>query len=73
MMHKVTLPSAAWFGDRTVEIAFPSTWDVTVVGRKEVPALSTGEMRERLRRPFGTPPRPSWPAGGGGRRSSSTT
>jgi nickel-dependent lactate racemase len=56
MMHKVTLPSAAWFGDRTVEIAFPSTWDVTVVGRKEVPALSTGEMMERLRHPFGTPP-----------------
>jgi lactate racemase len=56
MMHKVTLLSAAWFGDHPVEIAFPSSRDVTVVGRKEVPALSAEEMRGRLRRPYGTPP-----------------
>jgi nickel-dependent lactate racemase len=55
-MRKVPLLSGAWFGDHTIEIAFPSAWDVTVVGRKEVRALSEGEMRERLRRPFGTPP-----------------
>jgi nickel-dependent lactate racemase len=53
----VSLRVAGWFGERDIELAFPSTWEVTErrMAGHDKPALTDEEMRAALRNPFGTP------------------
>lgn len=54
-MTTVEVTTGAWFGDRRTALTFPPSWDVRVVGRSPGPPLGPDAMRERLRRPIGTP------------------
>ena len=53
----VRLRVAGWFDERDIELAFPSTWEVTEcrMAGHDKPALTDEQMREALRNPFGTP------------------
>jgi nickel-dependent lactate racemase len=55
--QKVNLRVAGWFGERDIDLAFPSTWEVTEcrMAGHDKPALTDEEMRIALRNPFGTP------------------
>ena len=55
--QKVSMRVAGWFGERDIELAFPSTWEVTErrMAGHDRPALTDQEMRTALRNPFGTP------------------
>ena len=53
----VSLHVSGWFGEREIELAFPDTWEVmeSRMAGHDKPALTDEEMREALRKPFGTP------------------
>lgn len=55
--QKVTLRVGAWFGEKEIELAFPSNWEVTEchMGGHNKPALTDDEMRAALQNPIGTP------------------
>jgi lactate racemase len=54
-LKEVELLSAAWYGDKPITINFPSSWDVVVVGEKNIPALTDNQIRERINTPIGSP------------------
>lgn len=49
----VRLRVAGWFDERDIELAFPSTWEVTEcrMAGHDKPALTDEQMREALRNP----------------------
>ena len=55
--QKVRLRVAAWFGEREIDLAFPSDWEVTErrMAGHDRPALTDDQMRAALRNPIGTP------------------
>jgi len=55
--RKVSLRVGAWFGEREIEIAFPSNWDVVEcrMAGHDKPALTDDEMRAALQNPIGSP------------------
>lgn len=54
-MSEVLLRTKAWFGDETLAIDFPPSWNIVEVGPQDQPALTVEAMREALSRPIGTP------------------
>lgn len=54
-MSEVLLRTKAWFGDETLAIDFPPSWNIVEVGPQDQRALTTDAMREALSRPIGTP------------------
>ncbi len=54
--QKVSLRVAAWFGERDIELAFPSNWEVIEnrMAGHDKPALSDDQMRAALHNPIGT-------------------
>ena len=54
---KVSLRVAGWFGEREIELAFPSNWEVTErrMAGHDKPALTDDQMRAALQNPIGTP------------------
>jgi lactate racemase len=54
--NKVVLRTAAWYGDRRLELEFPSTWDVTVLWPHTEDPLSDEQIQEALDKPVGLPP-----------------
>lgn len=54
-LKEVELLSAAWYGDKSITITFPSSWDVVVAGEKNIPALTDDQIRERIDYPIGSP------------------
>ncbi|MGB6120633.1 MAG: lactate racemase domain-containing protein [Bacteroidota bacterium] len=54
-MKLVQLRSAAWYGDRPLEISFPDNWDVELVEGKRLPPLSLAEMESSIQKPVGSP------------------
>jgi nickel-dependent lactate racemase len=46
--------TGAWYGEQTLDLHFPSDWNVTVLWPQTPPALS--DIVERLERPVGQPP-----------------
>lgn len=54
---KVSLRVAGWFGERNIELDFPSSWEVTErrMAGHDRPALTDGQMRAALQNPIGTP------------------
>jgi nickel-dependent lactate racemase len=55
--QKVRLRVAAWIGERDIELAFPSNWEVTErrMAGHDKPALTDDQMRTALHNPIGTP------------------
>ena len=55
--QKVSLRVAAWFGEREIELAFPSSWEVIErrMAGHDKPALTDDEMRAALQNPIGSP------------------
>ena len=55
--QNVRLRVAAWFGEREIDLAFPSNWEVTErrMAGHDRRALSDDQMRAALRNPIGTP------------------
>ena len=39
--HTAAIPSRAWYGDEELELVFPTGWEVTVLGPKDAPRLSS--------------------------------
>ena len=54
---RVSLRVAGWFGEREIELAFPSHWEVTErrMAGHDKPALTDDQMRAALQNPIGTP------------------
>ena len=55
-LKKVIVPVLAWYGDKSLELGFPESWDVTVCNMKGAgtPPLSDSEIREAFANPIGT-------------------
>ena len=53
---KVSLRVEGWFGERDIELAFPSNWEVTErrMAGHDKPALTDEQMRAALQNPIGT-------------------
>jgi len=54
-LKEVELLSAAWYGDRSITINFPSHWDITIIGGGNAPAITDDQIRERINNPIGSP------------------
>jgi len=54
--QSVTLPQMAWYGDATMDIDFPESWDVTVCHTRghSAPALDDAKIRKAFANPIGT-------------------
>src|SRR6266566_6616224 len=50
------LQTAAWYGDRTVNLDLPESWDVSVFAPATGRALTDAEVWERLESPVGQRP-----------------
>lgn len=57
-MTSVTVPSCAWYGDKPLELSFPSSWSTALckMSGHDVPPLSQSEIRDRVAQPIGTRP-----------------
>jgi nickel-dependent lactate racemase len=51
----VTIPWASWFGDREVELAFPSGWDVALVPPADGPDIGDAGIAHAFANPIGSP------------------
>jgi len=51
-----TLPTAAWYGDRSFDLELPEPWDVEVFWPKTPPELTDGQIQEALAKPIGQLP-----------------
>jgi hypothetical protein len=54
-MKSVEMFTGAWHGDRRLELTFPPSWQVQVIGSSPGPQLDLPAMQERIRSPIGTP------------------
>lgn len=56
--HSVSVPTHAWFGDKTLELKFPENWEVHECRMEGHGAKAIGreEIREAIENPIGTPP-----------------
>jgi len=54
-MKLVQLRSAAWYGDRPLQISFPESWDVEIVEGRRLPPLTLTEMESTIQTPVGSP------------------
>ena len=53
-MSRVSLLSAAWYGDQEIRLTFPEPWKVSVIGGEEHPALDSRAIQERMDNPIGS-------------------
>jgi nickel-dependent lactate racemase len=51
-----SLRTAAWYGDRLVDLQFPSEWQVTTLEPSAPPPLSDEQIARELENPAGQPP-----------------
>jgi lactate racemase len=54
-LKEIELLSAAWYGDKPITVNFPSSWDIVVVGEKNIPALTDNQIIEKINNPIGSP------------------
>ena len=55
MVHRIQLRSAAWYGDRPLEISFPDSWDVILVEGRRLAPLSQSGIEASIQQPSGSP------------------
>ena len=56
MSQACRLRTAAWYGDREIELAFPDGWEVAVHTPRTGPPLADADIDEALRHPVGQEP-----------------
>ncbi len=56
--HSVTVPTHAWFGDKTLELKFPETWEIHECRMEGhgAKAMEPDDIRQAIESPIGTPP-----------------
>lgn len=50
-----TVPWACWYGDTQLGLEFPEGFDVDVLGMRDLPGLTPGQVRQAVQHPIGTP------------------
>jgi nickel-dependent lactate racemase len=55
-MNLVRLRTAAWYGDRPLEISFPDSWEVEVVEGRRLPPLTESQIEASIQQPIGSNP-----------------
>lgn len=50
----VELLTSAWHGDLPMTLSFPAMWDVSMIGRDDIPPLDGTAIRDRIAHPLGT-------------------
>ena len=56
--HSVTVPTHAWFGDKTLELKFPESWEIHECRMEGhgTKAMGPDDIRQAIENPIGTPP-----------------
>lgn len=54
-MSTVTVKTAAWYGDRDVDLTFPEDWPIVTSEFESRPVLTDDQMRDAFMNPIGTP------------------
>ena len=54
-MQSVQVLTAAWYGDREVNLAFPDGWDLNVLALEKRPVLDGAQLRQAFHQPIGSP------------------
>jgi nickel-dependent lactate racemase len=54
-MNSVSVKTAAWYGDRDVDLTFPEDWPLKTVEFESRPVLTDAQVREVFMNPVGTP------------------
>ncbi|MCZ6681289.1 MAG: lactate racemase domain-containing protein [Candidatus Poribacteria bacterium] len=54
-MQSVQVLTAAWYGDREVNLTFPDNWDLNVIAFEKRPVLTEDQMRQAFHQPIGSP------------------
>ena len=54
-MSTVTVKTAAWYGDRDVDLTFPEDWQVETVAFESRPVLTDKQVGDAFANPVGTP------------------
>jgi hypothetical protein len=52
---RLPLLSAAWYGDRKLNLPLPDHWDVSVVDQEYYPALGNSGIEDGIKRPIALP------------------
>lgn len=52
----IEIRTGIWYNDRSVELAFPEHWDVTIIAPPTPPPLTDEELARALDEPVGQPP-----------------
>ena len=55
MVQIFNIPWAAWYGDKSIQLEFPDTWDVHVFEMEDTSELSQADLKKALDNPIGTP------------------
>jgi lactate racemase len=55
-MQKFQIRTAAWYGDKQIELEVPDTWDISVLNPQTPQPLSDEEILEKLKQPVGQIP-----------------
>ncbi|HET6676035.1 MAG TPA: lactate racemase domain-containing protein, partial [Nitrospiraceae bacterium] len=55
-MTAIRLRTKAWFGDESLAIEFPDSWEVCQTGPHDQPVLTEDRIRQLLAQPIGTEP-----------------
>ncbi len=56
MNNTFTVHSGAWYGDKTLNLNFPGSWEVEILGPKDAPALTDAQIKQAFAEPIGTLP-----------------
>jgi nickel-dependent lactate racemase len=54
-VNQVQLRTKAWFGDETLTMDFPASWNIVEIGPQDGPALTAAAMNRALTTPIGAP------------------
>ena len=54
--NSVQFPWGAWYGDETLKLSFPPSWNVKVYSMRGAPGLADEALKKALAEPIGTVP-----------------
>ena len=54
-MQSVQVLTAAWYGDREVDLTFPDGWDLNLIAFEERPVLTQDQLQQAFHQPIGSP------------------
>ena len=54
-MQSVQVLTAAWYGDREIDLTFPDDWDLNLIAFEERPVLTQDQLRQAFHQPIESP------------------